>query len=132
MNDKDEITARAIIPAQPGWSVVHYIEPGCGATPDAYELRFEPIIAWDITRYEGEKRGETWMFHDVAPLTAYGGGVEDKNFTAIKRPDGTFDMSWHRSFDTEAKLIEELRESRRFERDRVAAARAAAARRAAN
>jgi hypothetical protein len=130
MNDNDEITARAIIPAQPGWFFVHYIEPGCGATPDAYELSFEPIIAWDITRREGEERGKTWMIQVVVPLTVYGGVGGDKNFTAIKRPDG-FDMAWYRSFDTETKLIEEFRERRRRGRDRVAAAREAAARRAA-
>jgi hypothetical protein len=124
----DKITARAIVPAQPGSYLVQYYEGGDG--PDG--VRYEPIIAWDIARVEGEyhlaRRGETWTTHGVEPLTVYGGVKDDdRNFTAIKRPDGTFDtITWDLGFDTEARLIDEFREGR-IERDRVEAARAAPA-----
>jgi hypothetical protein len=129
----DKITARAIVPAQPGWYLVLYIEAAEGYPGG---LSCEPIVAWDVERCEGEyaetvrrPRDETWTSHTVLPLTVNGNAEAVANLQALKRPDGTFEM-WSggpggNTHATEAALIEA------FRTEAAAKARAEAAGRAA-
>jgi len=106
-----------IVPATPGWSVAVYIAPG--KDYDGY-LSLHPIIAWEIQREEGPcdpraggQPGQRYLSHSVMPLTVDGNMNNHGNLWAIKRPDGTYEIPGDCCFETEADMIEELRERSR-------------------
>jgi hypothetical protein len=100
MNDR--ITARAIIPAEPGWYLMrYYAGPG---------INCDPIIAWDVERHEGTAA----VWHLVRPIMAYGTELEgDDVRTAYKRPDGVFERHDEAgvlvTYATVAELIADFR-----------------------
>jgi hypothetical protein len=100
----------AIIPAEPGWSVALFISAGCGQ-PAAF--MFDPIIAWEIHRWETEYRwpakrapGERCVHRDVQPITCDPSFDENiANHWGIRRPDGKIEFPYDRSFDNEADAL---------------------------
>jgi hypothetical protein len=105
----DEITLRAIVPAEPGWAVVRFIE----GADDSRCLWYYPIIAWDIERGDHCLRGggEKFVSHTVLPLTVDGGNIDNYgSLQAFKRPDGTFETFEGGCCKTEADLIESFKE----------------------
>ena len=102
---------RTVIPALPGWYVAVLIE---GDEGHGDELVFDPIVAWEVERYEEPyhqiaKRppGEMCVTHGVIPITLEG-DPSGANPWAIKTPDGKLDIPGDRVVDTEADCIREL------------------------
>jgi hypothetical protein len=110
----DEITLRAIVPAEPGWFVVRFIGDDASRTDDPRCLWYYPIVAWDIERSE--------HFHTVLPVTADGERVDNWGIrAAFKRPDGTFESFEGGRYKTEADLIESFKETIRERAEELAA-----------
>lgn len=88
--------SRVVIPAQPGWHKVLYIESDNGG---AGELASYPVIAWaiDATEYNDGS------YHTYAhPIVADG---DSGNRYAIKGPTGPFVVPFNCDCETEANLL---------------------------
>ena len=102
----DGITLHTIVPANPGWAIVQFVG---GADDDSNHLWYDPIIAWDIDRNQGD--------HIVVPLTTEGGvNMNYAGLRAFKRPDGTFETFDGGRCKTEADLIETFKAIQEEER----------------
>jgi hypothetical protein len=77
----DEITLRAIIPAEPGWYLARLL---FGGSDEKCPLVFEPVIAWVIER---EDRA-----YKVDPLTVTGNPNDHSEIWALKTPDGKYQI----------------------------------------
>jgi hypothetical protein len=79
----DEITARAIIPASPGWYLARLL---FGGSDKKCSLVFEPVIAWSIAREEEDRA------YKVDPLTVTGNPNDYSEIWALKTPDGKYQI----------------------------------------
>jgi hypothetical protein len=100
----EETRTQTIIPASPGW----YLALLVGG-----EFDHISIIAWEVARGEGPYRSyanrhpsETWVSHDVTPLTLYHNGLT--NLFAVKRPDGKYEGAEGQVWDDEASALADL------------------------
>jgi hypothetical protein len=97
-------TTKTIISAVSGWHVAIFV-PGDDCHADSLDL--QPIIAWEIERYE---RDDKYVTHWVMPLTIHGNMIDDcTNHWAIKRPDGKLEILMDSTYDDEADLMVELK-----------------------
>jgi hypothetical protein len=104
-----------VVPAQPGWFLATYVEGGCDKTSgEMYDdgIVYDDIIAWEIVRDERQHPqayGETYVVHDIMPLTVNGPADADSNDWAIKRPNGSFDFVADRIVEDAAAALEVFR-----------------------
>jgi hypothetical protein len=118
IDEKESITA-TILRADPGWLVGFFIESGEweGKRVEAC-LFYEPIIAWEIRREVGRlaprpgRRSETFVNHEVIPITLNGNLDSQANEWVIKRPDGIFEDVGNCTWETEEDALKGIQAQR--------------------
>jgi hypothetical protein len=114
-------THLTFVSAQPDWFLVVVIGGDIDPRDAARDLTeddliYEPIIAWQLERMEGDydpslKRDDKWSMVQAWPITVNGMAEENEDWI-IKRPDGEFELLNDCTCRTLESLLEEWNERR--------------------
>jgi hypothetical protein len=128
-----KICSRATIPAQQGWYTATFVEGKSGEYED--HLTHDPVIAWDIERWEREPdnslgpdmNDSPYVRHLVKPVRVSGNMDSVSNIWAIKRPDGKYEIPDEITLADEAAALAHMREETDWWRKQMAERKAALA-----
>ena len=83
----------SIIPAAPGWFVLH-------DNAEGWLFGGDPVLAWEVVRVPREQRSDGYSdFIEVNPVTT-AGRVDSRQKTWLLRPDGSVEETECRSWDS--------------------------------